>query len=39
MGQTAKSLEDWAEELGLDVMGIWESLWILKEGSNVMRDV
>lgn len=39
VGQTAKSLEDWAEELGLNVMGIWKSLWILKEGSNVMRDV
>lgn len=38
VGQTTKSPEDWAEELALDVMGIWESLWTLKKGSNVMRD-
>ena len=38
-GETAESLEDWPEELGLDVTGIWGSLWILKKGSHVMTDV
>lgn len=37
-GQTTESLEHWAE-LGLDVTGIWESLWIFKKGSHVMTDV